>query len=223
MRILPPKYVDSVTVSGVTTSVDCWLDPLSPWAWVTARWLEEVQSIRDIKVSWHVMCLDILHEHDEVPLSEEFRAWMKGTWLPARAVEAARATQGDEAARQLMFAIGRMYNVDRNRDLPAVIAAAVAECGLPESVVEASTSTQFDAAVRASHDAGMALGGKDVGTPILAIPGPDGSPIGLFGPVVSKTPRGQEAGRLWDGLVLLAQTPGFYELKKERIAKVWCD
>jgi 2-hydroxychromene-2-carboxylate isomerase len=221
--ILPPKDVDSVTVSGVTTPVDFWLDPLSPWAWVTARWLEEVQSIRDIKVTWHVMCLDILHEHDEEPLSEEFQAWMKGTWLPARAVEAARATQGDEAARQLMFAIGRMNNVDRNRDLPAVIAAAVAECGLPGSVVQASTSTQFDAAVRASHDAGMALGGKDVGTPILAIPGPDGSPIGLFGPVVSKTPRGKAAGQLWDGMVLLAQTPGFYELKKERIAKVWCD
>ena len=223
MRILPPTQSEFVTVSVVTTPVDFWLDPLSPWAWVTARWLEEVQTMRDIDVKWHVMCLDILHENDEEPLSEDFRTWMKGTWLPARAVEAARATQGDEPARALLFAIGRMSNVDRNRDLTAVIAAAVAECGLPESVIAASTSTEFDAAVRASHEAGMALGGKDVGTPILAIPGPDGEHIGLFGPVVTPTPRGEAAGRLWDGVVLLAQTPGFYELKKERTAKVWCD
>ena len=223
MRILPPHDVGSATVSDVTTPVDFWMDPLSPWAWVSARWLEEVQTMRDIKVNWHVMCLDILHENDEVPLAEDFRAWMKNTWLPARAVEAARAQQGDEAARALLFAIGRMNNVDRNRDLSAVIAAAVAECGLPDSVIAASTSTDFDGAVRASHEAGMALGGKDVGTPILAIPGPDGTPVGLFGPVVTPTPRGDAAGRLWDGVVLLAQTPGFYELKKERTVKVWCD
>jgi len=215
--------VDSITVSGMTTPVDFWMDPMSPWAWVSARWIEEVQTMRDIKVNWHVMCLAILHENDEVPLTGPIQAWMQSTWLPARAVEAARVEQGDEAARALMFAIGRMSNVDRNRDLSTVIAAAVAECGLPDTVIAASTSNEFDAAVRASHEAGMALGGKDVGTPILAIPGPDGTPVGLFGPVVTPTPRGDAAGRLWDGVVLLAQTPGFYELKKERTAKVWCD
>ncbi|CAB4897875.1 unannotated protein [freshwater metagenome] len=210
-------------MSVVTTTIDFWIDPMSPWAWTTARWLEEVQTMRDIKVSWRVMCLAILHENDETPPPEQFQAWLKSTWLGARAVEAARADAGDEAARELLFAIGRMSNVERNRDLPAVIAAAVSECGLPAGVNEASTTTEFDAAVRASHEAAMALGGKDVGTPILGMPGPDGAAVGLFGPVVSPTPRGDAAGRLWDGIVLLAQTPGFYELKKERTAKVWCD
>ncbi len=210
-------------MSAMTTSVDFWIDPLSPWAWTSARWLEEVETMRDIKVNWRVMCLGILHENDETPPPAQFQEWLKGTWLVARAVEAARACSGDEAARALLFAIGRMSNVDRNRDLPAVIEAAVAECGLPASVTEAATTTEFDAAVRASHDAGMELGGKDVGTPILGMPGPDGTSVGLFGPVVSPTPRGDAAGRLWDGIVLIAQTPGFYELKKERTAKVWCD
>jgi len=196
---------------------------MSPWAWTTARWLEEVQTIRNIKVNWRVMCLAILHENDETPPPAQFQEWLKGTWLVARAVEAARADSGDEAARALLFAIGRMSNVDRNRDLPAVIEAAVSECGLPASITDAATTTEFDAVVRASHDAAVALGGKDVGTPILGIPGPDGTAVGLFGPVVSQTPRGDAAGRLWDGVVLIAQTPGFYELKKERTEKVWCD
>jgi len=196
---------------------------MSPWTWTTARWLEEVETMRDIKVNWRVMCMAILHENDETPPPANFQEWLESTWLVARAIEAARANSGDEAARKLLFAIGRMNNVERNRDLPAVIAAAVAECELPESVAAASTTTEFDAVVRASHAQAVELGGKDVGTPILGMPGPDGTAVGLFGPVVSPTPRGDAAGRLWDGVVLMAQTPGFYELKKERTAKVWCD
>ncbi|MFA7322860.1 MAG: disulfide bond formation protein DsbA [Candidatus Nanopelagicales bacterium] len=205
----------------MTTTADFYIDPMSPWAWVTARWLEEVTGLRDVQVNWQVMCLDILHEGDELP--ESYAAWLKATWKAPRAIEAARAAAGDDAARRLLFAIGRLTNVERNRDIDAVIAMAVAECGLPDSVAAAAESTEFDAAVRASHDEAMALGGKDVGTPILAIPGPDGTRVGLFGPVVTPTPRGEAAGKLWDGLLLLAATPGFYELKKERKAKVWCD
>lgn len=194
---------------------------MSPWAWTTARWLEEVQGMRDIEVTWRVMCLDILHEDDETPPS--YTQWLQATWKAPRAIEAARAVSGDDAARTLLFAIGYKTNVDRNRDLDAVIVEAVAECGLPVSVAQAAHTHAYDPAVRASHEAATALGGKDVGTPIIGLPGPDGERIGFFGPVVSPTPRGEAAGRLWDGLLLMAATPGFYELKKERKAKVWCD
>ena len=205
----------------VTTSVDFWMDPASSWSWVTARWLEEVATLRDIDVNWRVMCLAILHENDEV--DGAYAEWLLNTWKPVRSVEAARAHSGDEKARQLLFAIGRRTNVERNRDVTAVIADSVAECGLPSWIADAAETHDYDAAVRASHDSAMQLGGEGVGTPIIGIPGVGGERVGYFGPVVTPTPRGDAAGRLWDGLLILASTPGFYELKKERRAKVWCD
>lgn len=195
----------------MSTSVDFWIDPTCDWAWVTARWLEEVQGIRDIDVHWRVMSLGLLDDGDAMHIK------------PVRAIEAARALAGDEAARQLLFSIGRRLHVDGNADVPVVIAEAVAECGLPASVAEAAETTQFDAAVRASHEAALLLGGEGVGTPIIGIPGPGGERVGYFGPVVAQTPRGDAAGRLWDGLLILASNPGFYELKKERRAMVECD
>lgn len=205
----------------MTVTADLYIDPLSPWAWVTARWLEEVVTLRDVQVRWHVMCLDILHEDDseDTPV----RAWFRATWRAPRVIEAARAQHGDEAARRLMFEIGRRTNVDRNRDLDDVLAQSLAACELPAALIAVADTSDFDAAVRASHEEAMALAGDGVGTPVIAVPGPEGAPVGFFGPVVTPTPRGEAAGRLWDGLLLLAATPGFYELKKERRAKVWCD
>ena len=157
------------------------------------------------------MSLGLLDESEESSLK------------PVRAIEAARAAAGDDAARSLMFAIGRRLNVEGMTDVDAVIAEAVAESGLPASVAQASATSEFDSAVRASHDAALVLGGEGVGTPIIGIPGPSGERVGYFGPVVTQTPRGEAAGRLWDGLLILASNPGFYELKKERQAKVVCD
>lgn len=208
-------------MSPVNAPIDFYMDPLSPWAWTTARWLEEVVTLRGITVRWQVMCMDILHADD--PDGTPVREWFRATWRAPRVIEAARAGHGDEAARALMFEIGRRTNVERNRDLDDVLAQSLASCGLPAALVEQADLETFDAAVRASHDAAMALAGTDIGTPVIAVPGADGEQVGFFGPVVSPTPRGEAAGRLWDGLLLLAATPGFYELKKERRAKVWCD
>ena len=197
----------------MTTSVDFWIDPVCDWAWVTARWLEEVQAIRDIDVNWRVMSLDLLNGGEQVA----------GNFAPVRAIEAARSLAGDAVAQQLLFAIGRRINVDGNTDISAAIAESVAECELSGSIADASRTDEFDATVRASHIAAMELGGAGVGTPIIGIPGPGGERVGYFGPVLTATPRGDAAGRLWDGLLILAANPGFYELKKERQAKVVCD
>ena len=195
----------------MATSVDFWINPACDWAWVSARWLEEVQGIRDIDVHWHVMSLALLDEEREWSLK------------PVRAIEAARASGGAEAAREVLFAIGRRLNVDGNADMDAVIAEAVSEAGLPEAVSQAAHTTEFDDLVRATHEAALALGGEGLGTPVIGIPGPGGQRVGYFGPVVTQAPRGDAAGRLWDGLLILASTPGFYELKKERQARVVCD
>ena len=91
------------------------------------------------------------------------------------------------------------------------MAEALAEVGLPASLVEAASSDEFDEALEASHHAGMDPVGDDVGTPVIHYNG-----RAIFGPVVTPAPKGEAAGRLWDGVLLCTGTEGFFELKRTR-------
>ena len=85
-------------------------------------------------------------------------------------------------------------------------------------LADAADSEEYDEALRASHAEGINLVGQDVGTPVIAVPGADGEQVAFFGPVVTPIPRGEAAARLWDGTLLVASTPGFYEIKRTRTA-----
>ena len=74
-------------------------------------------------------------------------------------------------------------------------------------------SPGHDAALRASHTTGVGQIGGHVGTPITVVEPGSGRPIAWFGPVISRVPRGEAAGRLWDGTLLVAEADGFHELK----------
>ncbi|CAM5250884.1 DSBA oxidoreductase [Streptomyces narbonensis] len=50
------------------------------------------------------------------------------------------------------------------------------------------------------------------------MPGPTGDEVAFVGPVVDPDPRGDAAARLWAGTLLVASTPGFYEIKRTRTA-----
>src|SRR5580658_5961462 len=143
-------------------------------------------------------------------LSEEYLQRMEQAWGPVRICEAARRLRGDEVLLPLYTAIGTRFHNDQNRGLPA-LTEAVAEVGLPESVLEAAQNDELDAAIKESHHRGMDLVGTDVGTPVIAV-----GDSAFFGPVVTPTPRGEAAGKLWDGVLLVAQTDGFFELKRTR-------
>lgn len=193
----------------MTQTVEMWFDPLCPWAWMTSRWLMEVEQVRDIEVTWSQMSLSVLNEGRDLP--GEYREMMDRGWAPVRVIAAARKAHGDEVTKPLYDAIGTRLHLDGERDFVAATAAALAEVGLPAELIEAADTDEHDAFLRESHERAIALVGDDVGTPVISV-----EDTAFFGPVVSPAPKGEAAGRLWDGCVLVAGTDGFFELKRSR-------
>ncbi|MEJ3744509.1 DsbA family protein [Actinomycetes bacterium KLBMP 9797] len=198
------------------SSVDMWFDPICPWAWMTSRWLLEVEKIRPVDVTFHVMSLSVLNEGRDVP--PPYDEIMRTGWAPVRICVAAEEKYGQDALRRLYTALGTRIHPGREERGPELYRAALADAGLDPALAEVGETTEYDDALRASHDAGMKPVGLDVGTPVIHAPGPDGQTIAFFGPVVTPAPKGEAAGNLWDGVLLVAGTPGFYELKRTRDA-----
>ncbi|AWN27261.1 DsbA family protein [Streptomyces libani] len=198
------------------TPADFWFDPLCPWAWMTSRWMLEVEKVRPVEVRWHVMSLAVLNEDRLDELPEEYRELLKTAWGPVRVCIAAEQQHGSEVLGPLYTALGtRFHNrgLERTRE---TIVDALAEAGLPAELADAADSDAYDAELRASHKEGIDLVGQEVGTPVIAVPGHDGDQIAFFGPVVTPAPKGEEAAKLWDGTLMVASIPGFYEIKRTR-------
>ncbi len=192
-------------------SAEMWFDPACPWAWMTSRWLMEVEKTRPVDVTWSVMSLSVLNEGRD--LDDDYRDLMDRAWGPVRVIIAAAAEYGDKVIKPLYDAMGTRIHPGGNPDFDAVIAAALDEVGLPAELAGAAAADESDAALRASHQRAMDLVGDDVGTPVISV-----EDTAFFGPVVTPAPKGEAAGRLWDGCLLVAGTPGFYEIKRSRTA-----
>jgi hypothetical protein len=196
--------------------VQFWFDPLCPWAWITSRWMLEVERVRPVRTDWRIMSLAYLNlvQHEGKGLSEEYVERMARAWGPVRVCAAAAADAGPGVLGPLYTAIGtRLHNQGR-RDDPAIIPEALQEAGLPAWLADAAETDEFDAAIKKSHHEAFDEVGLDVGTPVIRIRGK-----ALFGPVITPAPKGEAAGELWDGLVLVSKADGFFELKRSRMSR----
>ncbi len=198
-------------VMRMTQAVDFWFDPVCPWAWMASRWMLEVEQVRDVHTTFHVMSLSVLNEGRDLPA--DYRALMDKAWAPARVSIAVQEEYGSDKLREWYTAIGTRFH---NLHMPLTqdtIKDALEAVGLPTSLAEVGLSDARDEALRASHHEGMDPVGDEVGTPVIRVNG-----MSLFGPVMSPAPKGEAAGDLFDGFVKVTAYPGFFELKRSRTA-----
>lgn len=191
-----------------------WFDPKCPWAWIASRWLLEVEQVRDVDVRFHVLSLAVLNEGRTV--EAWYREWLDTAWGPARVAIAAEQKCGNAVLGGLYTALGNRIHLEKQPLGRSLYASALADAGLPGELADAADSAEYDAALLASNRAGLDPVGEDLGTPALHVTMPDGRTTAFFGPVVTPTPRGEAAGALWDGVLLVAGTDGFFELKRAR-------
>jgi 2-hydroxychromene-2-carboxylate isomerase len=193
-----------------------WFDPLCPWAWITSRWMLEVEQVRPVRVDWRIMSLAYLNliQHEGKGLTPEYLERMGKAWGPIRVVAAAAQEAGPDILGPIYTAIGTKLHNEGRRGDPEVIPESLAELGLPASLADAADGTKFDDEIKRSHHEAFDTVGTDVGTPVIRIRG-----NAIFGPVITPIPRGEAAGRLWDGVALVTEADGFFELKRSRDRK----
>ncbi|HLS74542.1 MAG TPA: disulfide bond formation protein DsbA [Actinomycetaceae bacterium] len=195
-------------------TVELFVDPACPFAWMTSRWLGHATEVRQFTPRFSVMSLAVLNEGRD--LDPDYRRTTDESWGAARLAIAIDEAEGNAAFSRWYTAWGERYHVGGDQDdRKRVAEQALADAELPASLIEHYDHVPGDAtdqALRASHERGISMVGDDVGTPVISF----GEGTAYFGPVISPAPRGEEAGRLLDGMQALASVTGFYEIKRSR-------
>lgn len=193
--------------------VDMWFDTLCPWAWITSRWLVEVEKVRDIAVNWNVMSLYFLNK-SRPQISEEYLENARKALGPLRVITAAEKIYGPKIKGELYTAFGEEIHLKRTEFSEALISCVLSKFSLSQDLSKYSNDESLDSSIMESHNLGISKVGEDVGTPIISI----GS-VAFFGPVISSVPKGEAAGKFFDGVIAVVSHPGFYEIKRTRTVK----
>ena len=193
----------------MTTKVDFWFDATCPWAWMASRWILEVEKVRDIDLTFHVMSLSVLNEGRDLP--DDYRANMDAAWVPARASLLVEQRHGSDKLAEFYTEPGTRFHPGGEERSVETVRRALAAVGADEDIIDVAQTDAVDEDLRRSHHEGMDPVGDEVGTPVIRVNG-----MSLFGPVISPAPKGEEAGELFDGFVKVTAYPGFFELKRSR-------
>lgn len=191
------------------TEAEFWFDPVCPWAWMTSRWILEVEKVRDISVKWNLFSLAHLNRDKELP--EDYKSRLIRSWQSTRVIAAAQKEKGSGVTLPLYTSISSRIHLKKMEVGALLFEEALSEVGLNPALAAAMNDESLNAVIIESHERGIALVGNDVGTPIISVGG-----AAFFGPVISPAPKGEEAGKLWDGVVGVASYPGFFEIKRSR-------
>lgn len=206
--------------------VEIFVDPVCPFCWVTSRWLVEVASQRELEIDWRFVALRIVNESRDYAseLPEGYEKGHTAGLRMLRVLAATRAGRGNEACGELYGAMGtRIHNDKRRREIQdepleavgdGIIADALAAAGLPDDLADAASDPHWDDVLREETARALDRVGGDIGTPVLTFnPGTEGE-SSIFGPVISRVPRGERALELWDLTTRLVTFPTFAELKR---------
>lgn len=178
-------------------------DPACPWAWQTSKWIREASLVRDLDIEWRFFSLKMVNSDrpEEANISPALRTLA----LVQREFD-------NEQTGRLYEALGtRMHDRDEGRSVE-VVKAATKDVGLEGALVDRALEDEASAeAVRADFHLAVDEVGC-FGVPTIVMP----SGKGLFGPVLSIAPTGEDAGELWDHFSWFVEHDGFFEIKRER-------
>ena len=200
---------DSERLEMNRDNAEFWFDPICPWAWMTSRWILEVTKVRPIDVKWNLFSLAHLNRDKELP--EDYKSKLIKSWHTTRVIAGAQRMKGEAITLPLYTAISSRIHIGKREVEPTLFEEALQEVGLPRELSQTMNDENLDSVIIESHERGITLVGNDVGTPIISVNG-----AAFFGPVISPAPKGEAAGKLWDGVVGVASYPGFFEIKRSR-------
>jgi len=201
--------MDSATVPA-TTNIEFFFDPGCPWTWATSRWLVDAAQRRGIEVVWRNLSLGVLNEGRE--LSDHLRRTLPAGLVAHRLIAALHASGRNELIGDYYTEYGRRVHHDGVEPSVEVVREVALAVGAGDWVA-ALDDARWDVPVAESTRLAMSLAGPDVGSPVLAF----GDPlVGVFGPIVSPPPCDEQAMFLLDVVLLVAQCPGFFEIKRGR-------
>lgn len=195
-------------------SVTFWFDCTCPFAWLTSRWIKEVEKVRDIEVTFEPMSLSVLNEGRD--LDAGYMEMMEANWGPAR-VAAKIAVEAPEKVDEFYTAMGTRIHTEGQGGkkgfgaYDAIIEQALDDVSLPADFATVANTDEMDGTLKEFHNRGISEVGDEVGTPVVKF-----GHTAFFGPVITRVPTGEEAGELFDASVRLAQSPYFFELKRSR-------
>ncbi len=205
--------------------LEFFFDPVCPWAWITSRWVAEVQQLRDYDVTWRFICLKMINENrTEEWYTPEYRAGHMAGLYGLRVADQARIEHGNDEVAAIYTALGEAIHLHKRRpelidDPVSFMEELVKSCGLSPGLATAALDESHDAYIRAETDLALERAGKDLGTPIITFRPGQSNEASFFGPVISTIPRGDAALQLWDAVEIVASTSCMAELKRSNRGK----